>query len=714
MHRHAVEGHERRAQLFSKITETFRRCFDAQLEGVVDGRTEPQLARAVRFPILESTGAGADLVSRVAGPISSMEVQEGRLDTLQRPRPDIEETDTAGTSQVLACRTRQRVAADAADIERHLAGGLTGIEHIEHVVLLAQGAHGLGGIDQTSVGRCMRQGHHGRAPGQFSLQMLKIDLAVLVVLDEHHFDAVAFLQLQQGDDVADVLCSTGENSVASGERIAVDRHVPCAGCVLDHGYLLGLRVDQPTERCIDRCDAVGRFGSGLITTDGGLAFKVPDNRGEHHLGRKCSARVVEVQDMVDPGRVLADLVERQPRIHRLRLQSHPQATRGVCVLSPERGFPVEEFSERTRRCQALMAEHRIAAILVCTEPEVRYFSGFHTPFWQSPTRPWFTVIGAAGKPIAVIPSIGEATMSQTWIDDVRTWSSPRPHDDGVTLLADCIREVAPTGPVGLPMGPETHVRMPLRDLDRLRSMLGDFVDATDVIRGLRMVKSEREVEKHRYICGVVSEAFDELPELLSTGMTEREAFTAFRAEILRLGADDVPYLVGATGPGGIDDIIRQPSDRRIDDGDMLIFDTGSTFDGYFSDFDRNFAFTSADSRACDAYKAVWEATEAGLEVVRPGATTSDVFTAMSRVLKHYGSLGSGVGRTGHGLGTQVTEWPSITADDDTVIEQNMVLTIEPSLIWEPGKVMVHEENLVVRSDGPELLSRRAVPELPVI
>ena len=361
-----------------------------------------------------------------------------------------------------------------------------------------------------------------------------------------------------------------------------------------------------------------------------------------------------------------------------------------------------------------MADRGIGAIMVCTEPEVRYFTGFHTPFWQSPTRPWFTVVPVAGKPIAVIPSIGGASMSATWIDDVRTWSSPAPDDDGISLLVDCIREVIGDGSLGVPMGPETHLRMPLRDVDRLRAELGTFVDVTDIISGLRMVKSEREIAKHRHICGLVSNAFDELPSLLSTGMTERQAFAEFREEILRQGADDVPYLVGATGPGGIGDIIRQPSDREITDGDLLIFDTGSTFDGYFSDFDRNFAFTTSSQGARDAYRAVWDATEAGLAVVRPGATTTDIFTAMNDVLKANGSLGNDVGRMGHGLGMQVTEWPSHTASDDTVIEENMVLTLEPGLMWEPGKAMVHEENLVVRADGPELLSRRAAPELPVI
>jgi Xaa-Pro aminopeptidase len=229
-----------------------------------------------------------------------------------------------------------------------------------------------------------------------------------------------------------------------------------------------------------------------------------------------------------------------------------------------------------------------------------------------------------------------------------------------------------------------------------------------------MVKSEAEIAKHRHICGIVSDAFDNLPNLISTGMTERQAFQTFRAEILRLGADDVPYLVGATGPGGFDDIIRQPSDRTITDGDLLIFDTGSTFDGYFSDFDRNFAFGHADAGAKQAYRAVWESTEAGLSAIKPGVTTTEVFTAMNKVLQANGSLGNDVGRMGHGLGMQVTEWPSNTDSDGTVIEENMVLTLEPGLVWAPGKAMVHEENLVVRADGAELLSRRAAPELPVI
>jgi Xaa-Pro dipeptidase len=353
----------------------------------------------------------------------------------------------------------------------------------------------------------------------------------------------------------------------------------------------------------------------------------------------------------------------------------------------------------------------IDALFVCTEPEVRYFTGFHTPFWQSPTRPWFVVVPAAGEPIAVIPGIGAAMMDETWISDIRTWPAPQPADDGVTLLADTLREVGATT-IGVPMGHETHLRMPLNDYAALLALLPDsrFVDGTDVVRSMRMVKSELEIAKTAHVCSLVSDSFDALPAFLDAGMTEREAFVAFKIDLLSRGVDDVPYLVGGTGPGFID-VIKQPSDRVIDPGDLIMFDTGSTFDGYSSDFDRFFSFGPADGAARQAYDTVWRATEAGLEMLRPGVTASDLFTAMATVMDAGGSMGNTVGRLGHGLGIQLTEWPSNTIDDHTVMSEGMVMTLEPGLVWAPGKMMLHEENVVIRADGPQLLSRRAAPEM---
>ena len=384
---------------------------------------------------------------------------------------------------------------------------------------------------------------------------------------------------------------------------------------------------------------------------------------------------------------------------------------------PARGFPASEYELRLQRAQQLMRQQALAALLLTTEPEVRYFTGFLTQFWRSPTRPWFLVVPRTGKPVAVIPEIGAAAMDRTWIDEIRTWPAPTPADEGVTLLAQTVAEVAgATGRIGVPMGSETHLRMPLLDYQALQNLLpqAEFVDATRLIQALRMVKSEAEIAKIRHICELVSGAFGAVPELVAVGDTEEEAFRAFTLEILGRGADEVSYLVGGAGPGGYGDIISPPSERALQPGDVLMFDTGSVYDGYFCDFDRNFAIGRADDVTQRAHEVLYRATEAGLEGARPGGTCADLFEAMWRVVAEGAGEENSTGRLGHGLGMQLTEWPSLTPADQTVLVPGMVLTLEPALLLAPGREMVHEENIVIREGGAELLTRRAPRELPVI
>ena len=106
-----------------------------------------------------------------------------------------------------------------------------------------------------------------------------------------------------------------------------------------------------------------------------------------------------------------------------------------------RGFAEAEFRGRLHKAQTLMAEAGIGAILLTTEPEFRYFSGFLTRFWESPSRPWFLILPAQGDPVAVIPSIGTALMQSTWVQDIRTWPAPDPRDEGVSLLVEALREL---------------------------------------------------------------------------------------------------------------------------------------------------------------------------------------------------------------------------------------------------------------------------------
>ena len=364
-----------------------------------------------------------------------------------------------------------------------------------------------------------------------------------------------------------------------------------------------------------------------------------------------------------------------------------------------------------------MRAHEFDALLFTTPHNIRWATGFDSQFWESPTRPWFVVLPAEGGPIAVIPQIGGPRMTQTWVDDVRTWPSPQPADDGTSLLASTL-ETLPRrfGRIGMELGREHALRMPVEQFLELRDTLSviDLANGSPCIWQIRMVKTEAEIAHIRHICQIACDGYEHVPDLVSVGDTEREAARKLRIEFARLGADSTPFLPAISGPGGVPQIVCGPGDREIAIGDVLFFDAGCTYDGYWCDFDRNYAFGKISDEAKRAQESVWQATEAGFSAVRPGATTDDLHRAMTKVLEEAGSLGNNVGRLGHGLGLQLTEPPSNMPGDGTVIEVGMVLTIEPGMEYAPGKMIVHEENLVVRKDGAELLTRRAPREMPVI
>lgn len=383
---------------------------------------------------------------------------------------------------------------------------------------------------------------------------------------------------------------------------------------------------------------------------------------------------------------------------------------------PQRGFTAAEFEKRTARAQKIMDRHGFDALLLTAPPNVRYFTGFDSQFWESPTRPWFVVVPREGAPVAVIPEIGAPEMALTWIKDIRTWAAPNPEDDGLSLLKSTIESLPRKfGLVGAEMGREMALRMPVAEFLQLRGSLGlSLENGSPCIWEIRMVKTAAEIDHIHHICQIASDAYEALPSQISIGESEREIVRKLRIDIARRGADSTPFMPAISGPGGVAQIVCGPHDRPIETGDILFIDTGSTFDGYFCDFDRNYAVGQVSDEAKRVHEALWLATEAGIAAAVPGARTDDVWRAMAKIIEDAGAIGNNVGRLGHGLGMQLTEPPSHRLGDGTLIVENMVLTIEPGMEYAPGKMIVHEENIAVTRDGPRLLTKRAQRELPVI
>ena len=392
---------------------------------------------------------------------------------------------------------------------------------------------------------------------------------------------------------------------------------------------------------------------------------------------------------------------------------------------------VEEHRQRIADTQARMDAVSLDALFITSEDNYRYLTGFDAPVWQNLTRPRYCVLPASGDPILILPSSNEIVAWRTtpWIKDIRSWVAPNPEDDGVSLCIDALKALAGKhGRIGAELGRESRVTMPIEDFLRVRDGVAplEFADADWMLRTMRMVKSPAEIALMRYVCQLVSIAFETLPSYVNKGDSEREVAAKFQIEVFKHGGEKIPYLICTSGPGGYPCINLGPSDHRLEESDVLILDTGVSYQGYFCDFDRDYSVGEPSDAVKRAYDAVWRATEAGIAAAKPGNKTSDVWLAQATVLaeadgKELNRKGFGSGRLGHGIGLRMCEPPSNSPVDDQLLVENMTLTIEPGLPFfidgENGperKILVHEENVVITPDGGKLLTGRAPREMPII
>ena len=111
-------------------------------------------------------------------------------------------------------------------------------------------------------------------------------------------------------------------------------------------------------------------------------------------------------------------------------------------------------------------------------------------------------------------------MRDTWIEDIQTWTSPNPEDDGVSILLSNIKSLMVNHKsLGVPKTLESTLRMPLEDYETLiKNLPGvEIKDANKIMRRVRFVKSEAEIEKIRHICQITSQGFIDLEGFLRAG-----------------------------------------------------------------------------------------------------------------------------------------------------------------------------------------------------
>jgi Xaa-Pro aminopeptidase len=224
----------------------------------------------------------------------------------------------------------------------------------------------------------------------------------------------------------------------------------------------------------------------------------------------------------------------------------------------------------------------------------------------------------------------------------------------------------------------------------------------DTVGALRMRKSAEEYATLKRNAGQADRAMQAAWAAMRPGMTEAEVAAIARASFAQDGAKPLFTIVGTGRNGAFPH--HHTGETVLKPGDAVVMDIGAGSEGYSSDITRMALIGDGPEGYAEVHAVVERAVEAALKAARPGVKAHVVDDAARGVITEAGYGEFFVHRTGHGLGTEVHEPPYITATSRTVLDEGMVFSIEPG-IYMPDRFGIRlEEIVILRADGPEILS----------
>lgn len=367
-------------------------------------------------------------------------------------------------------------------------------------------------------------------------------------------------------------------------------------------------------------------------------------------------------------------------------------------------FDAEVYARRLRAAAGLAARAGLSGLVITPGYDLRYLLGSRAETFERLTA---LVLPADGEPTVVLPRLELASLKESPAAElglaVRDWVDG---EDPYGLVAGALgggrAAVAVTD------------SMPALHLLPLAAVLGETPAlATDVLRELRMVKEQAEIDALLEAGAAIDRVHARVPGFLVPGRTEADVAADISEAIVSEGHSDVAFVIVGSGPHGADPH-HGYSDRPLAVGDIVVVDIGGTYGpGYHSDSTRTYSIGEPNSEVAQQYSILERAQRAAFDVVRPGVTAQQVDAAARDLLAEAGLAEYFVHRTGHGIGLCVHEEPYIVAGNDLPLTAGMAFSIEPGIYF-PGRWGARIEDIVVVTDDGAVSANNRPHELVVV
>lgn len=230
-----------------------------------------------------------------------------------------------------------------------------------------------------------------------------------------------------------------------------------------------------------------------------------------------------------------------------------------------------------------------------------------------------------------------------------------------------------------------------------------LVPISGLIEKLRLIKTESEIKILKEAADIADAAFKHILDFIRPGISELEVSNELEFFMRKAGATSSSFdIIVASGhrsalPHGV------ASEKIIEKGDFVTLDFGAYYKGFVSDITRTVSVGDPDSKLKEIYEIVLEAQLRGMDGIKPGITgkQADALTRDYITEKGYGEYFGH--STGHGIGLEVHEGPTLSIKSDITLEPGMIVTVEPG-IYIPGLggVRIEDDTLITKDHNETL------------
>ncbi len=383
-------------------------------------------------------------------------------------------------------------------------------------------------------------------------------------------------------------------------------------------------------------------------------------------------------------------------------------------------FDATEYRRRWAGLQEALQARDLAAAVLSQSRNVLYYAGMAVH--------GHVVVPAAAAPVLLVQIDGRRARALSPV--------PRVVDSrGMTTLVETLHELGcHDGTIGVE---EEFLSVAAHRKLRTRLPGAELVDVGTDVLALRARKSPAEIDVLRRAAAVSDAQFALVRERARAGVSEIELHADLGRLQRQLGADGVSakrssndrfidhawvvsgpnteqvsgYWLTMTGAGPSPARPYGPTSRALQHGDILCCDIGTAYHGYHVDHARSYVVGPPHDRHLRVWDALLEMQEQAVEVAVPGRTASEVYDAARRVAEARGLADVFMTRAvtdfpyvGHGVGVEIDEGPLLSPTDRTVLQEGMVLAVEPKVIIPGWGGMTLEDAVVVRREGAERLT----------